>query len=57
LLRAPDWTFAFDRAARGLGKVFWWRTFTIAFYGRTVAPAAAGGATAPETASLQGFHA
>ena len=36
LIRAPDWAFAFDRAARGLGKVFWWRPFTIHFYGRSV---------------------
>ena len=33
-LRRPDRAFMMDRAARGLGKVFWGRTFRINFYGR-----------------------
>jgi hypothetical protein len=30
---APPRAFLLDRAARGLGKMFWWRPFHIAFYG------------------------
>ncbi|MFI4974385.1 MAG: glycosyltransferase family 2 protein [Caulobacterales bacterium] len=33
LVRAPDRAFALDRAARGLGKCFWWGPFKIRFYG------------------------
>ncbi|QUD89703.1 glycosyltransferase family 2 protein [Phenylobacterium montanum] len=36
LLRRPDRAFMMDRAARGLGKVFWGKRFRINFYGRTV---------------------
>ena len=39
VIRAPDWAFAVDRAARGLGKVFWWRAFAIRFYGRSATEA------------------
>jgi hypothetical protein len=35
LTRAPDRAQALDRAARGLGKTFWWGPFKIQFYGRT----------------------
>jgi hypothetical protein len=35
LTRAPDRAEALDRAARGLGKTFWWGPFKIQFYGRT----------------------
>lgn len=35
LLRAPDRAEWLDRAARGLGKTFWWGPFKIHFYGRT----------------------
>ncbi len=34
VLRAPDRAMALDRAARGLGKTFWWGPFKIQFYGR-----------------------
>jgi len=37
LVRAPDFAFALDRAARGLGKTFWWGPFKIEFYGRGAA--------------------
>jgi glycosyltransferase involved in cell wall biosynthesis len=33
LIRAPDRAFALDRAARGLGKTFWWSPFKIQLYG------------------------
>ena len=33
LLLAPDRAWALDRAARGLGKTFWWGPFRIRFYG------------------------
>jgi len=33
LVRAPDFAFDLDRAARGLGKTFWWGPFKLAFYG------------------------
>jgi succinoglycan biosynthesis protein ExoM len=56
LIRAPDFAFAFDQAARGLGKVFWWRPFTIHFYGRSADAAATGPASAASGA-MQGFHA
>jgi glycosyltransferase involved in cell wall biosynthesis len=56
LIRAPDFAFAFDRAARGLGKVFWWRLFTINFYGQSAADAGVEASVA-STAPLQGFHA
>jgi succinoglycan biosynthesis protein ExoM len=46
LIRAPDRAFAFDRAARGLGKVFWWKPFTIHFYGRTSDISPSGSASA-----------
>ena len=46
LIRAPDRAFAFDRAARGLGKVFWWRPFTIHFYGRNADAHSASAASA-----------
>ncbi|MFN3522102.1 MAG: glycosyltransferase family 2 protein [Phenylobacterium sp.] len=36
-LRAPDYAFALDRAARGLGKTLWWGPFKIEFYGRSAA--------------------
>ena len=35
-LRWPDRAVMLDRAARGLGKVFWGKRFRINFYGRTV---------------------
>lgn len=35
LTRAPDRAEWLDRAARGLGKTFWWGPFKIQFYGRT----------------------
>lgn len=34
-LRRPDRAQALDRAARGLGKTFWWGPFRLVFYGRT----------------------
>lgn len=37
LIRAPDFAFTLDRAARGLGKSFWWGPFKIEFYGRGAA--------------------
>lgn len=37
LVRAPDYAFALDRAARGLGKTLWWGPFKIEFYGRSAA--------------------
>lgn len=33
LFRAPDRAFAIDRAARGLGKMLWWKPFKMKFYG------------------------
>jgi succinoglycan biosynthesis protein ExoM len=30
----PDLAFTLDRAARGLGKTFWWGPFKLRFYGR-----------------------
>lgn len=33
LVRAPDFAFTLDRAARGLGKTLWWGPFKIQFYG------------------------
>lgn len=33
-LRTPDRAQALDRAARGLGKTFWWGPFRLNFYGR-----------------------
>ena len=33
LVRAPDFAFTLDRAARGLGKALWWGPFKIQFYG------------------------
>lgn len=33
LAGAPDRAFALDRAARGLGKVLWFRPFKVRFYG------------------------
>ena len=35
LIRAPDRAQALDRAARGLGKTFWFGPFKINFYGRS----------------------
>lgn len=35
LIRAADRAEWLDRAARGLGKTFWWGPFKIQFYGRT----------------------
>lgn len=35
LTRAKDRAEWLDRAARGLGKIFWWGPFKIQFYGRT----------------------
>ena len=35
LLRSPRWPAVLDRAARGLGKTFWFGPFKIAFYGRS----------------------
>ncbi|MET0294317.1 MAG: glycosyltransferase family 2 protein [Phenylobacterium sp.] len=35
LVRAPDFAFTADRAARGLGKTLWWGPFKIEFYGRS----------------------
>ncbi len=35
-LRRPERAFMIDRAARGLGKVFWAQPFRIKFYGRTL---------------------
>ena len=32
-LRAPDFAFTADRAARGLGKTLWWGPFKVHFYG------------------------
>jgi glycosyltransferase involved in cell wall biosynthesis len=37
LIRAPDFAFTLDRAARGLGKTLWWGPFKIEFYGRGAA--------------------
>ncbi len=37
LIRAPDFAFTLDRAARGLGKTLWWGPFKIEFYGRSAA--------------------
>lgn len=34
VLRRPDRAAALDRAARGLGKTFWWGPFRLNFYGR-----------------------
>lgn len=34
--QAEDRAYWFDRAARGLGKTFWWGPFQKQFYGRTV---------------------
>jgi succinoglycan biosynthesis protein ExoM len=34
-LRTPDRAAALDRAARGLGKTFWWGPFRLNFYGRS----------------------
>ena len=34
-LRRPDRAAALDRAARGLGKTFWWGPFRLNFYGRS----------------------
>ncbi len=34
-MRRPDRAAALDRAARGLGKTFWWGPFRLNFYGRT----------------------
>ena len=34
LIGAPSYAAYLDRAARGLGKIFWWGPFKIAFYGR-----------------------
>lgn len=33
LARRPDVAFSLDKAARGLGKTFWWGPFKVAFYG------------------------
>ena len=33
LVGAPGFAFTLDRAARGLGKVFWWGPFKLRFYG------------------------
>ena len=33
LVRAPGRAFALDRAARGLGKTFWWSPFKVPLYG------------------------
>ncbi len=33
LTRSPDLAMTLDRAARGLGKTFWWGPFKIHFYG------------------------
>jgi succinoglycan biosynthesis protein ExoM len=59
LIRAPDRAFALDRAARGLGKIFWGRLFTIHFYGRSVAAPASASAQADaplsSAASMQGL--
>jgi succinoglycan biosynthesis protein ExoM len=41
VMRTPDRAEALDRAARGLGKTFWWGPFKIHFYGQT-APTVAG---------------
>jgi glycosyltransferase involved in cell wall biosynthesis len=38
LLRAPDFAFTLDRAARGLGKTLWWGPFKVAFYGLRATP-------------------
>jgi glycosyltransferase involved in cell wall biosynthesis len=38
-IAAPRRAFLLDRAARGLGKVFWSRTFQVAFYGLTASEA------------------
>ena len=35
LMRSPRWPAVLDRAARGLGKTFWWGPFKIGFYGRS----------------------
>jgi cellulose synthase/poly-beta-1,6-N-acetylglucosamine synthase-like glycosyltransferase len=36
VLRAPDFAFALDRAARGLGKTLWFGPFKLKFYGFSV---------------------
>ncbi|HEY1751131.1 MAG TPA: glycosyltransferase family 2 protein [Caulobacteraceae bacterium] len=43
LVGAPGFPDALDRAARGVGKVLWWRIFKIRFYGLPAAKAAAAG--------------
>ena len=40
VLRRPDCAAMMDRAARGLGKVFWGQPFRISFYGRSNAATA-----------------
>ena len=35
LMRSPRWPAVLDRAARGLGKTFWFGPFKIGFYGRS----------------------
>jgi succinoglycan biosynthesis protein ExoM len=32
---APGRAFTLDRAARGLGKTFWWSLFKVRLYGRS----------------------
>lgn len=44
LLGRPERAFMMDRAARGLGKVFWGQPFRINFYGRNVSDNARQGA-------------
>jgi succinoglycan biosynthesis protein ExoM len=38
LVRSNGFVFAFDRAARGLGKTLWWKPFKIRFYGQRSSP-------------------
>ena len=33
VVRAPNRAFVLDRAARGLGKTFWWSPFKVQLYG------------------------
>lgn len=40
LTKAPDRAFAFDKAARGLGKILWFPPFKLVFYGLPEAPKA-----------------
>ena len=38
LIRTPQRAFTLDRAARGLGKTFWWSPFKVQLYGLPAPP-------------------